>query len=160
EKIIAVWAVTFPLTILGIRWGLRLLRRNRTMVLFLRRFGYDDAQSAVTFAVLQTIGASWRVVTLDDAEMVPIGVATGTRVTFRVGHVASKSILRIAQFLGLRMFPILISAMWGVVALALLGPALDFAQSGVPKWKEWIDVIDPYLKILGSVFERRPPLEA
>jgi hypothetical protein len=100
------------------------------------------------------------VVTLDDAEMVPIGVATGTRLAFRVGHVASKSILRITQFLGLRMFPILISAMWGVVALALLGPALDFAQSGVPKWKEWIDVIDPYLKIVGSVFERRPPLEA
>ena len=93
REIILAWAVTLPLAIGGVRIGLRLLRRNRTLVLFLRKFGYDDAQSAVTFAVLRTIGASWRVVTLDDAEMAPIGVAEGTRRLFRAGHVVSKYVL-------------------------------------------------------------------
>ena len=87
REIFLVCVVTAPLTVVGIRMGLRLLRRHRMLVLFLRRFGHDEAQSAVTFAVVQTIGASWRVVTLDDAEMVPLGVADAPRRAFRVGHV-------------------------------------------------------------------------
>jgi hypothetical protein len=43
-------------------------------VLFLRRFGYDDATGAVTFAVNRTIGSTYRLVTLDDAEVAPLGV--------------------------------------------------------------------------------------
>jgi hypothetical protein len=93
QEIVLAWAVTTPIAIGGLRIGLRLLRRNRTLVLFLRKFGYDDAQNAVTFAVLRTIGASWRVVTLDDAEMVPIGIPEGTRRVFNAGHLASKHVL-------------------------------------------------------------------
>ena len=130
------------------------------MVLFLRRFGYDAAQSAVTFAVLRTIGADWRVVTLDDAEMAPIGVAGGTRRVFRAGHLVSKYVLRSGEFLGLRMFPILISAMWGVLALGLIEPAYEFARTGVTTFDVWGDAIDPYVNIVGSVFEGRPPLDA
>ena len=69
RQVILVWAVATPVAIGGLRIGLRLVRRNRTLILFLRRFRYDDAQDAVTFAVLRTIGSSWRVVTLDDAEL-------------------------------------------------------------------------------------------
>src|SRR5687768_2878168 len=105
RQIILTWAVTAPLTVGGLRIGLRLLRRDRRLVLFLRKFGHDEAQSAVTFAVLRTIGASWRVVTLDDAEMAPIGVAEGSRRLFGAGHFVSKHVLAIGQFIGLRMFP-------------------------------------------------------
>src|SRR5262245_48084737 len=56
-KVILAWALLTPLAIGGVRIGLRLVRGNRALILFLRRFGYDDAQSAVTFAVLRTIGS-------------------------------------------------------------------------------------------------------
>jgi hypothetical protein len=63
NEIFLAWAVSTPLMFFGISRGLRLVRKGRTLVLFLRRFGYDEAQSAVTFAVNSTIGRSWRVVT-------------------------------------------------------------------------------------------------
>jgi len=159
-EIFLAWAVLTPLAIGGVRIGLRLLRRHRTMVLFLRRFGYDAAQSAVTFAVLRTIGADWRVVTLDDAEMAPIGVAAGTRRVFRAGHLVSKYVLTVGGFIGLRMFPILISTMWAVLALGLIEPAYEFARTGVTRFEVWGDAIEPYLRIVASVFDGRPPLDA
>ena len=137
REIFLAWAVTTPVAIAGVKGGLRLLRRNRTLILFLRRFGHNDAQSAVTFAVLQTIGAFCRVVTLDDAEMTPIGVPAATRGLFRVGHFTSTYVLAIGYFVGLRMFPILILSLWAVVAIALTGPALEFAQTGVTRWEAW-----------------------
>ena len=157
REIFLAWAVSTPIAIVGVRGGLRLLRRNRTLILFLRRFGHDDAQSAVTFAVLQTIGAFWRVVTLDDAEMTPIGVPSATRGLFRVGHFTSTYVLAIGQFVGLRMFPILVLSLWAVVAIALAGPALDFAQTGVTRWEAWAYLLEPYFTTLTSVFEWRLP---
>jgi hypothetical protein len=159
REVLLAWALTTPLAVGGLRIGLRLVRRNRRLIIFLRRFGYDDAQSAVTFAVLSTIGSSWRVVTLDDAEMAPIGVAEAPRFLFRAGQVASKHVMAIAQFLGLRAFPFLVMAMWGVVALGLIGPALGFARTGTTTPDAWISAVDPYLTILASVFERRLPLD-
>jgi hypothetical protein len=160
QEVLVAWAVTTPIAFGGLRLGLRLVRRNRTLILFLRRFGYDDAQAAVTFAVLQTIGGAWRVVTLDDAEMAPIGVTAGTRHLFGAGRFTFRHMLAIGQFVGLRMFPILISCMWAVVALGLAGPALEFARTGVTSLEAWIGAIDPFVNILASVFEGRPPLEA
>ena len=160
QEIVVAWAVTTPIAIGGVKGGLRLLRRNRTLILFLRRFGHDDAQSAVSFAVLATIGAFWRVVTLDDAEMAPIGLPAVTSGLFRVGHFTSKSILGIGQFVGLRMFPFLVISMWAVVALALAPPAIDFARTGITRWQEWSGVLEPYLRILASVFEWRLPFAA
>lgn len=160
REIVFAWAVLTPLAIVGTRAGLRLLRRHRTLVLFLRRFGHDEAQSAITFAVLQTIGASWRIVTLDDAEMVPLGVADGARRVFGAGRFTSKHLIAITGFLGLRMFPFLVLAGWGVVALALAGPALNFALAGVTSAEPWIAAIDPLVKILTAVFDGRLPFEA
>ena len=160
REIILACIVTAPLAVAGIRVGLRLLRRHRMLVLFLRRFGHDEAQSAVTFAVVQTIGASWRVVTLDDAEMVPLGVADAPRRVFRVGQFASKHVLPIVLFLGLRAFPVLVLAGWAVIALALAPPALDFALTGVTSAAAWMEAIDPFVAILASVFEGRLPFDA
>jgi hypothetical protein len=92
--------------------------------------------------------------------MAPIGVTAGTRHLFGAGHFTSKHVLRIGQFVGLRMFPILISGLWAVVAIALAGPALAWARTGVTSLDAWVRAIDPYVTILGSVFEGRPPLDA
>ena len=159
REIFLGWVVTTPIAIAGIKGGLRLLRRNRTLILLLRRFGHDDAQSAVTFAVLRTIGAFWRVVTLDDAEMTPIGVPATTRGLFRVGHFVSTYVLGIGQFIGLRMFPYLILGLWAIVALALTGPAIEFAQTGVTRWEAWVLLLEPYVATLTSVFEWRLPFQ-
>ena len=160
REIILAWAVATPIAVGGVRLGLRLLRRNRTLVLFLRRFGYDDAQSAITFAVMQTIGRSWRIVSLDDAELAPIGVVAGTRRLFQAGRFTSKHVLVIGHFLGLRMFPYLTTAMWATVTLALLPSAVEFARTGVTSWRTWERAITPFLNIVASVFDGRPPVDA
>jgi hypothetical protein len=58
------------------------------------------------------------------------------------------------------MFPILLTAMWVVVALGLTRPAPEFARTGVTSADEWVAAIDPYVQILAAVFDGRPPLEA
>lgn len=56
----------------------RLIRGARNLVLFLRRFAYSEATRVVTFAASGALGRSWRVVTLDDGAIAPVGVASGT----------------------------------------------------------------------------------
>lgn len=58
--------------------GRRLVARRRRTVLFLRRFGYDDATRAV-LAAAESVGRNWRVVTLDDAEIRPVDAAPRLR---------------------------------------------------------------------------------
>jgi hypothetical protein len=65
--------------LVGLGLGLRLLRGRRRLVLFLRRFGFDDATRAVSFAATKAIGRSWRLVTLDDDRVRAVGGATGPR---------------------------------------------------------------------------------
>ena len=48
-------------------------------MLFLRRFGFDDATRAVSFAAAGAIGRSWRLVTLDDNKVKAVGGAAGPR---------------------------------------------------------------------------------
>jgi hypothetical protein len=59
--------------------GLWLIRGKRRLVLFLRRFGFVEATQAVTFAAAKALGRSWRLVTLDDAEVAPVGTGRGLR---------------------------------------------------------------------------------
>jgi len=42
RQVLLAWAVVTPVAVGGLRMGLRLVRRNRTLILFLRRFGHDD----------------------------------------------------------------------------------------------------------------------
>ena len=71
--------VALVIALLVVPWfvGLRLVRGSRRLVLFLRRFGYTDATDALTFAALTTMGRSWRLVTLDDAAVAPVGISQG-----------------------------------------------------------------------------------
>lgn len=66
-------AVALVVAAVLVRAGLALLRRRRRAVLFLRRFGFDDATRAVT-AATGALGRSWRLVTLDDSAVEPVGV--------------------------------------------------------------------------------------
>ena len=59
--------------------GLRLVRGKRRLVLFLRKFGFVDATQALTFAVVGALGRTWRLVTLDDAEVSPVGTRRRAR---------------------------------------------------------------------------------
>ena len=119
DQILLVWAIATPLAFFGVSRGLSLVRRGRMLVLFLRRFGYDDAQSAVTFAVNNTIGRSWRVVTLDDAEIAAVGVPTGTRWLFRAVQMTTSAVKGIANFL-LRIFPAAQLGLWVIVGADLV----------------------------------------
>ncbi|HET9359639.1 MAG TPA: hypothetical protein VFO58_07815 [Vicinamibacterales bacterium] len=156
REVFLAWAVATPLMFFGISRGLRLVRKGRTLVLFLRRFGYDEAQSAVTFAVNSTIGRSWRVVTLDDAEIAPVGVPTGTRWLFGVVRMAS-ALVTFAVTLLFRIVPVAQLGLWIVVAL-------DLVQSRI--WERarnpqaWIAVLDPYLTIITTTFEGKLPIDS
>jgi hypothetical protein len=76
---IVTGAVCAAAALIGLGLGLRLLRGRRRLVLFLRRFGFDDATRAVSFAAAGAIGRSWRLVTLDDEKVTAVGGATGPR---------------------------------------------------------------------------------
>jgi hypothetical protein len=156
NEILLAWAVATPLMFFGISRGLKLVRKGRTLVLFLRRFGYDEAQSAVTFAVNSTIGRSWRVVTLDDAEIAPVGVPTGTRWLFGVVRMAS-GLVKLAVILLLRVVPVAQLGLWIVVAMDLVRSRIwERAQNP----QAWIAVLDPYLTIITTAFDGKLPIDS
>lgn len=72
-------AVCLGGTLVALPLGVRLLRGKRGLVLFLRRFGFDDATKAVSYAAVNAIGRSWRLVTLDDERVQPVGGSSGRR---------------------------------------------------------------------------------
>ncbi len=53
--------------------GAKLLRGRPQTVLFLRKFGYDDAKDFVSHAASEALGRRWRLVTLDDLSTQPVG---------------------------------------------------------------------------------------
>lgn len=81
--VLAVYAVAALLL------GRRMARGRRGLVLYLRRFGFVDSSRALTFAVSTAIGRRWRLVTLDDALLSPVGVPSGVRHSFRLGRWAA-----------------------------------------------------------------------
>ena len=52
---------------------------QRRTALFLRRFRQAEPTRALGFAINGAIGRSWRLVTLDDSEILPVGVRKGAR---------------------------------------------------------------------------------
>ncbi len=71
-----LWLVALSVTAVGFLLGLRLLRENRNLILFLRRFGYRPATQTVTEATSR-LGDFWRVVTLDDDNVESLGSGEG-----------------------------------------------------------------------------------
>jgi hypothetical protein len=132
--ILGIWAGSTVVALVGLIGGLRMLRSERGVVLFLRRFGYDDATRIVTHAANETIGGSWRLVTLDDAEIQPIGVETGTRRLVQVTRFLWRAALAFFRIVGFRVFTTAILVLWAIVGIELL--RMDnwqaFLDSGTP----------------------------
>jgi hypothetical protein len=156
DQVLLGWAVSTPLAFFGVRRGLRLVRGRRSLVLFLRRFGYDDATSAVTFAVTRTIGNTWRLVTLDDAEIAALGVATSTRGIFRAIQLLSNAGRALVELL-LRVFPTAQLGLWIIVGADLVRARIweHAADQGV-----WMRVLNPYVDIVATTFDGRLPVDA
>jgi hypothetical protein len=112
------FAVSLAMAFVGLRYGLRVVRGTRQTVLFLRRFGFDGAQQVVTFAVVSTIGGMWRLVTLDDAEMAPVGVDAVAKSVFNLATPAGR-IASAAMSVILNTFPWAIYGMCGVIAIEI-----------------------------------------
>jgi hypothetical protein len=156
DEILLAWAISTPLAFIGVKRGFRLVRGRRSLVLFLRRFGYDDATAAVTFAVTRTIGSAWRLVTLDDAEIAPLGVATITGGIFRAVHAISTALRWAAEGL-LRVFPFAPWALFGIVGADLVRARIWERANEQAAWQR---VLDPYLNIVSNTFDGRLPLDA
>lgn len=156
DEVLLAWAVSTPLAFFGVRRGLRLVRGRRSLVLFLRRFGYDDATSAVTFAVTRTIGSTWRLVTLDDAEIAALGVATSTRGIFRAIQLLSNAGRTLIELL-LRVFPTAQLGLWIIVGADLVRARIweHATDQGV-----WTRVLNPYVEIVATTFDGRLPVDA
>jgi hypothetical protein len=144
-------AVSITIMVVGLTVGLRLLRGNRKLVLFLRRFGYSDATKVATFAAAKTIGRSWRLVTLDDASVAPLGVPTSTRRLVVGGGLVRQGVMVAPMFVAyVGMFTL--GAPCVILLLAFLQAKtldLDVAHS-----------FEPYGRVLESVLAGHIPFDA
>lgn len=91
------WTVGAVLCSLVLRWGVKLTRGHRNLVLFLRKFGNRDAITAVSRSVASAMKRRWRLITLDDSEIEPIGVP-GTRHGVVAGLAGTGIVLMLANF--------------------------------------------------------------
>ena len=155
DEILFAWAVSTPLAFLGLKHGRRLVRQGRTLVLFLRRFGDDEAMRAVTFAVSRTIGGAWRIVTLDDAEIEAVGVAAPTRLVFRVAGALSTGARRFLGALA-KVAPFVPAILLAIVVSDLV-LARIWEQPLEPN--AWSAVLTPFIDIVTAVASGRMPLE-
>lgn len=115
--VVAFLAALAVLVIAAPMLGFRLVRGSRRLVLFLRRFGYTDATQALTFAALTTIGGSWRLVTLDDAAVAPVGVSHGLEKLLAAGDLGSLWAGRMHKAIGFVAMQALRIALVGMAAV-------------------------------------------
>lgn len=115
-----VFGASIVITVLGLVIGLRLLRGTRKLVLFLRRFGYREATHAITFAAAKIVGRSWRLVTLDDAAVAPLGVAAAARRVFRAGSLTAKAVGKATRGLMKTGVCIIVGGIAGMVGIYLI----------------------------------------
>ena len=151
-EIFLAWGISTPIAIVGLKVGIRLLRGDRELVLFLRRFGYDDATKAVTFAAAKTVGGTWRVVTLDDKEIAPLGVPAGARRLFGAGGRALSVGGKLGEPLS-KVYALALGAMCAIVGLELLR---------APDWRATLEdgTFDPYFDTFGQLVELHVPFDA
>jgi hypothetical protein len=138
---------------IGFRYGRRLIRGRRSAVLFLRRFGYRGSMEAVTFAVVRTIGRSWRLVTLDDEQIASVGVAPVSRVVFGLGSRVARIALGAGHF-------VLTSFRWTVTGAALVLAAQIAQVQLASNWSGAMrdGTFDPYLAVVFALLEGSSPV--
>jgi hypothetical protein len=151
REIELAFAASTALAVIGLRYGRRLVRGHRSIVLFLRRFGYRDSMQVVTYAVANTIGSSWRLVTLDDAAIAPVGVEMSTRFVFGTGERLAK--IAIATGKGIMTgFQYATGGIWLVVGMQI--------AVAYPNFKRLLTdgTADRYARILSMLMQRRVPV--
>jgi hypothetical protein len=126
DEDVAGLLITTGYAVVGLIVGPRLIRGRRRMVLFLRRFRHDEATAMITAAVETAVGNSWRVVTLDDESVAPVGVVKFGRRLARSG-----------MFVGLGVVGLV--AWWW--ATGGVGQLLDDLFDGIAAEAEGADVI-------------------
>ena len=115
-----LWVASAAIAILGSVAGIRLLRGRRQLVLFLRRFGFDDATTAATFAAAGAIGTEWRLVTLDDEEVQPVGVPVATRRLVQVADAGDRLLsgtYRVGAAVLPRALQLVVIALFAIIAI-------------------------------------------
>lgn len=70
------------LTFGGIPLGRRLMRGRRSLVLYLRKFGFTSSTNVLTFAISTAVGKTWRLVTLDDSHTEPVTMSRRKRLFY------------------------------------------------------------------------------
>ena len=68
------------------RLGVVLIRGRRHLALFLRKFGFTQATETLSLAIGSGLGRRWRLVTLDDDDVAPMGVSGRSRWTVRLAR--------------------------------------------------------------------------
>ena len=119
-----------------LRLGLSLLRGRRQSALFLRRFGFTDATEALSTAVTRSLGRRWRLVTLDDSKVAPVGVGGRSQWLFRAAP----------WLLGIGLFVFLVWILPGVFE-SQLDEALDDVVSQTVD-----ESADPISAVFGAIF--------
>jgi len=133
--------------------GTSILRGKRRLVLFLRRFGYDEATKAISIAAASSLGTRWRLVTLDDREIEPLGLTAPTRLLYQVaglGWTGLRRAVGIPYAVITKLLPISFVAVFAI-------PAIDyFTRPGRPK----LSTVFEYFRLLADLVEvqRLPPL--
>ena len=62
--------------------GIQIKQTQKRFILFLRRFGFQEATRSVSYAVDKAIGTRWRVATLDDSAVASLGMEMRSRRRF------------------------------------------------------------------------------
>ena len=123
DELIGVWAVSTAVAIVCIAAGLLAERGRRHVVLFLRRFGDLEATNVMTYAAARAVGGAFRVVTLADSSIRPLGASGGARTTITVAGSLWRGFNRVSAFLVERWVP-------GALAVALGAGGVAYVATG------------------------------
>jgi hypothetical protein len=138
--LVPLWLLALATTSVGFLVGLRLLRGNRNLILFLRRFRYDPATSTVTEAVSR-LGDFWRFVTLDDDRIKSRGAGDAVEDLVETMSGVTRS-FRAAAPTAKKMWRVVMRA-----ALVALGVALCFVLAPGPDWTSRLDRLPPLIDL-------------
>lgn len=136
DALLEMWAASTAVAIVCIASGLWAQRGRRRVVLFLRRFGDLEATNVVTYAAAQAVGGVFRLVTLADSTIRPLGASAGIRTTVTAATGIWRGFTRSSVFLVER---------WVPGALAVVIGAGGVAYASTRDLEGMIDVVTTLL---------------